>query len=210
MKLNKIEILKYSAYLILSTLIIGLGWLSTNMYQNSASYIKIKELSSSKLNLKTQNESELVLIYIGCSTCAAANHQQLPSAIKKLKLKLDNYASENDLVFHSIGVSKEVNLTQELEYLSKFGSFSEISIGKNWSNNIILKYIWDDFGGRAVVPQIIVTKRDYQRITSATNGTFYRGIADEKILLTKYGPNSIINWLNLDAPLPIDNSTSTL
>lgn len=210
MKLMKNDLFKYSTYLIISSLLIIFGWFFSNIYQNSASYIKITDLNSSEKNLKTQNKSDLVLIYIGCSTCAAANHEQLPSAIKKLKINLDNFASNNDLEFHSIGVSKEVNPTQELKYLSKFGSFSEISIGKNWSNSIILKYIWDDFGGRPVVPQIIVTKRDYEEISSSSNSTFYRGIANEKILLTRYGPNGIINWLNIGAPLPLDNSQESL
>lgn len=114
-------------------------------------------------NMVPQGESELVIIYIGSSSCAASNIEELISPIKELKEKVSKHANYLNTGFHSIGVSKDQVSIEELKHLSKHGTFNEVIIGKSWSNLGVLKYIYNDFQGPPQIPQIIITKRNFKK-----------------------------------------------
>ncbi|SHE31330.1 hypothetical protein SAMN05443144_10131 [Fodinibius roseus] len=167
--------------------------------------INLKLYTLDNLNRTTfpddQKQYELAFIYIGCSTCSAANIEGLPSAIDIIKKNLKENASLYEYGFRTIGISKDYINTEGLVHLAKYGNFDEVMTGNGWSNTGILKYIYTDIPGKAAIPQILVTRRKFREIVN-NNIAAYRGIEKEVLLIRKVGTRDIIKWANQNAFLP--------
>jgi hypothetical protein len=128
---------------------------------------------------------------------------ELPQAYQRIKLKLQQKVAKYNFGLHTIGLSKDYIVEDELRHLSKYGAFDEIIIGNGWSNSGILKYIYDDLSGETGVPQLLVTKRKFKSINSGTESS-YRGLEFENLLTRKNGPINIMEWSKEDTLLPTD------
>jgi len=184
-------------------LFISVGYFLPEMYQSLRFTSKDNNLETDTAISTTQGQYELVLIYIGCSTCGASNVEGLPDSFIKIKEFLNNRADKYGYAFHTIGISKDEKIKDELMHLSKYGNMNEIIVGNDWSNTGILKYIYNDFPGPASIPQIIVAKRKFRAISNYSQ-TFYRAIEDEAVLMRKIGPDEIKEYAENKAPIPTD------
>lgn len=149
----------------------------------------LDDLNKSIINTE-QREYELVLIYIGCSTCGAANKKELPIAYIEIKENLKQKALSEGLGFKTIGISKDFINTEGLVHLSKFDSFDDIMTGNGWSNMGILRYVYTDIPGKAATPQVLVTRRKFGTIVN-DDITSYRGIEEEILITRKVGLQNI-------------------
>jgi hypothetical protein len=81
----------------------------------------------------------------------------------------------------------------------RVGAFDEISVGGNWTNSAVVRYLGGDFGPaypKAGVPQVIVLEREIdQQITSLH-------VSPERELARYVGTRDIWNWARQGAPLP--------
>lgn len=128
---------------------------------NSFNNVKFKGISQlSSVSQKTQ----IALIYIGSSTCSAANDENFSTVLVSLKKKLELYSTQNNLGFTSIGVSKDLDINDGLHHLSKILNFNEVSVGNNYANILINKYVWSEYSGKldAAIPLIIISKRVFK------------------------------------------------
>ena len=140
---------------------------------------------------------QLALIYIGSSTCGAANQPTVPASVKKLKRLLQQRARSNGYSFTAIGVAKEWVAGNGLAHLEKFGTFDQIITGGSSLNEGALKYMWQDLPGEAATPQVVVLKRN---VVTPEGSGFY-GTTDEEVLLRKIGVVELKRWADQDAPL---------
>lgn len=137
-------------------------------------------------------KNSIVSIYIGCSTCPAADAKFLPGLVKAINDSLNIIAHEKGYKLIKIGVAKEENgLDEGINYLNKFDNFDEISVGNNWANLSIEKYIWEIKSSIPATPKLVITKRVYQELA---NGRIDYSNKKEKIIANLTGSSEIIGF----------------
>ncbi len=107
--------------------------------------------------------NEIVLIFIGSSTCSSSKESKLPDILSSA---LDRYRIESNkrgYRFNSVGITIENSVSDGLKYLSSFSEFDEISVGNSLSNIALQRYFWQhwDHPHNAASPQVIIAKRIY-------------------------------------------------
>ena len=135
-------------------------------------------------------EHDILLVYIGSSTCGFANDSALPEVIEGAKLALHQHATDNGLSFSAIGVSIDWDPTRGYAHLAKMGRFDEIMTGRRlWGVGVS---VWQEF--IAGTPQVLV-------VTHATD-TQLLPIASDNVVVRKLGFGPIADWVDAGAPLP--------
>lgn len=175
-------------YTIGAIVLIMIGYMIPPIYTNYTLKRDVNTiLTDERFN---QNEFEIVLVYIGNSTCPASNIEGLDFSLKMIKDKLALQGKSKGYGVKFIGVSTGSHYENELRHLSKFGSFDEIIIGNGWSNLGVLKYFYDDFRGLAATPQLIISLRRFDKIDGSTRVS-NRGVIGERIIFRKLGAGEI-------------------
>lgn len=151
----------------------------------------------------TKVGKEIVLIYIGSSSCAYANDEALPSLIENLKLALQRKASEKEYMFTTIGVAIDWFTEKGVEHLTKFGTFDEVIAGRKWQSTGARRFFWEALPGQAATPQVLVIARDVQAPTDEQPEQPFQ-VANETLLVRKLGSDEIKDWLEQGTPLPQD------
>jgi len=103
--------------------------------------------------------TQLVLLFVGSSSCPWSNDPVLPQAIETLKLRLAEFSHAHGFGFRAIGVAKDWNLESGVRHLTRFGAFDEVSIGSNWTNTVLLDHLWER-GITASTPSISLFRQD--------------------------------------------------
>lgn len=86
---------------------------------------------------------QLVLLFVGSSSCRGSNDPELPPLIGSLKADLADYAAERDMGFETYGVAVDWATDEGIQHLASFGEFDEVAVGNNWMNSILLDYVWE-------------------------------------------------------------------
>jgi hypothetical protein len=119
--------------------------------------------------------NEIVLIYIGCSTCGAAQHPDLTGFFQEIKEYLQEVSREYEHEFMTIGVSSEHDIFRGMAHLKNISAFDEISTGNGLGNRTLQFYIWEHSRNITTsgLPQVLISKRTYQ--------TYNNGIQEEAV-----------------------------
>ena len=141
---------------------------------------------------------ELLLIYVGSSTCGWSNRPELQQMVRGLKIELRSRALMEGRSFAAIGIARDRRASDGLSHLDKFGLFDEVAAGHGWANSGLQKYIYGsgEMAGRAVTPQIILVSRRLHYPAGHVS------IADEHVLLRRTGLDQISEWVDDGAPIP--------
>ena len=98
---------------------------------------------------------ELVLVYVGSSSCTSSKDPELPPAVERLKVDLAMFAQDRQWGFRATGIAVDWRTAQGVSYLDDFGTFDEISVGYNWQNSTVVKYAWDE-GIHPATPAVLI------------------------------------------------------
>ncbi len=150
---------------------------------------------------RRENGPQLVMAYVGSSTCGWSNTPGLPHAVESIKLQLAKYAKERGWSFKAVGVALDWSPELGFEHLTKFGRFDEISAGYNWGNTFAARYLWSDDTTEPMTPQVLVYKRFYVAPKDSTDELYF-GERDRLLLVTKPGRQAIVEWADSGAVLP--------
>ena len=142
---------------------------------------------------------ELVMVFIGSSTCAYSNHDALPALIEDAKLKLRSKSVAEGWSFSVIGVSVDWRTSDGITHLSKFGHFDEIMTGRKW-HGTAAEFYSRKIPGINATPQILVFGRDHAQ----NHGEAMESAPKEMPIHRVVGLEHIENWLNRGLPLPQD------
>lgn len=141
-------------------------------------------------------ENDILLVYIGSSTCGFANNPELPEIIERAKIATQQHAVDTGFSFSAIGVSIDWDPTRGHAHLAKMGHFDETMTGRrNWGVGFD---IWQEFV--AGTPQVLVVRH-------ARNEQLLPVVSDN-VVVRKAGFNSIANWVNAGTPLPPSTKSS--
>lgn len=137
---------------------------------------------------------EVVLVFIGASFCGAHKRPGFAETVERAKVGLARRTVAQGKQFSAVGISLDWKPTEALAFLERFGSFDQVSLGRNWTNDSALRYIWKDLPGEPVVPQILVIER-YVQTAPAID------IRDERVVKRIAGADQIAAWVEQGAPL---------
>lgn len=141
-------------------------------------------------NRTTGIESHLVVVFVSASFCAANGTEGFEEGVKSVmaKLKERGPGLGYDRV-HTIGLSVDVHAVDGIEYLSKFGNFTEIISGANWTNSGSIRYLLKKNNVGLVIPQIVILRRRVNRRQRGLN------IIEEDVVAVLKGADRIISGL---------------
>lgn len=137
---------------------------------------------------------EVVLVFIGASFCGAHKRPGFAAAVERAKVELSRRAAAEGRQFSAVGVSLDWKPAEALAFLENFGSFDQVSLGRNWTNDSALRYVWKDHPGDPVVPQILVIERHVQTAPAID-------VRDERVVKRIAGADAIAAWVEQGAPL---------
>lgn len=140
--------------------------------------------------------NEIVLVYIGSSTCVWCQVEDLPTVISDIREAVGAQATRANNGFAAIGVSIDSDVGSGVAHLQKVGPFHEVSAGRRWRNIGALKYAAEDYVGRLGTPQVVVIRRS---IGKPGMPTFSEG----EVLVRKVGLRELRSWLASGAKIPV-------
>lgn len=148
---------------------------------------------------------ELVMVYIGASTCGPSNDARLPGWLREAEDTLQLRARRGDASVVVVGVARELDVATGMAHLARMAAFDEVSAGLREKNHLSQKYISRDFSGAAATPQILILLREYDELPL---GGLDAGSVRETLLLRRVGLLEIEHWLHLGTPIPSITSNS--
>lgn len=140
-------------------------------------------------------DEELVVVFIGRSTCGASRVTGLAERMRSLRDTAERRAREQGRRAVFVGVATDPVLADGLAFLEAFGRFDEVIVGRGWLNHGLLRYVREDHPGPASIPQVVVYTR-----TVTPAGTRME-LGPETLLLRKVGVPAIRAWAEAGFPL---------
>jgi len=147
------------------------------------------DLPAAELIHERTKDTEIALIFFGCSSCPAANDEILPEVLVEIAERLKEYAAAEGYDFTFIGVSNEGRVKKGLNYLTGIASFDEVALGNAMSNVALQRYVWQTFNHplSASTPQVIIAKRKYLSRSIGEGSLVRPEILSEEIMVRRIG-----------------------
>ena len=166
---------------------------------------------------EVQSGPQLVMVYVGSSTCPWANQRSLPEALETIKVRLAAVAREHGMGFKAVGLAVDWLPERGIAHLKRFGHFDEVAAGGGWGGTLALRYLWSDTQVGAATPQVLVYTRVFLAPAEATDPFLYEE-RERRTRAVKRGFAEIVEWsesrvpLNLSVPgdAQADPASSTL
>ncbi len=128
---------------------------------------------------------QLVLLFVGSSTCSVSADPELPDLIERLKLMVSEYADRNGLAFRASAIAVDWWPERGLRFLEPFGAFDEVSVGGNWTGHGLIRQTWDH-GLEPATPGVYILRREL--VVEGDSLNLARlGLDDEQLLLHRQG-----------------------
>ena len=137
----------------------------------------------------TGKKQEIVLVYIGSSTCGWSNVPELPGVVEEIKRGVYSWAKKEELDFVAIGIARDISVRAGLRHLEKFGLFDEVVAGRSWANGGFQEYVYGEMSGPGVTPQVVVVLRRMDYKNTGQVVTEWR-----RVLVRLVGLGEIIEW----------------
>lgn len=136
--------------------------------------------------------TELLIVFIGASDCAAASAPWFPETFRSLGESLATQANQAGMRPVRIGVALDSDRKAGLAFLDRMGEFDEISVGRSWLNQASLRYLIRDIPADAAVPQVVVLAH------SIATEDSWMIVSPEVLLERKIGLQEIQDWEQTD------------
>lgn len=133
---------------------------------------------------------QIEMVYIGTSQCGWSDRPDFPRIIDGLKTRLAAAAHMRGMTFRAIAIDPEWSVEKGEKYIEKLGLFDEVSIGYNWGNSMMLKYIWN-VGMTASTPVVLIYSR-YVIGPDISNESARYGEKDRRLLIEEAGYHAIV------------------
>lgn len=144
-----------------------------------------------------QSGTELVMVYVGSTSCGPCHSPEVKSALEAAKVALAERARREGKTFVAVGVATDYIVEEGIEFLASSGRFDEIVVGRNWLNSASLAHLWRSEGveDRVVaIPGVVVFEQEVSlgEIVEAS---------EPRYLVELAGADAIPAWAEAGAPL---------
>lgn len=144
--------------------------------------------------------TELVIIVIGTSDCPGCVWEPFQESIKTLRDSVRHRATARGWSVTTIGVAMDYNVMNGLRFIDGLGEVDEISVGNNWINSLLLRYLWIDNPGPPIIPQVIILKRTIEMSNESGPSSL-----TETVLHRQIRGQGIADWVTAGAPFSMEN-----
>lgn len=134
---------------------------------------------------------ETMIVFLVSPNCNACNNPKLPEAWDRVVRQVARDAESSGKLTRTAVVLSATPRAGS-EFVGRFGDFDELQLGRKWHNSGALKYVYSDFRGPAVVPQIIVLQRSIRKQPDGSPS-----ISDERVIQRRYGLQEIFSWVGM-------------
>ena len=137
---------------------------------------------------------EIVVVYIGAGGVDGA----MAGLADSVRLAAARQITGPGRQFRLHGISIDPEVDAGVRDLARVGAFDEISVGGNWTNSAVVRYLGGDFGRdypTTAVPQVIVLERDIDNQITTLH------VGPERELARYVGTDKIWDWARHGAPL---------
>lgn len=138
---------------------------------------------------------EVIAIYFGTEGTDAQSG--MIDAVRNMRIALQHQAGAAGQRFVLHGVSLEPSVDGGIKHLARFGVFDEISVGGNWTNSAVVRYLGGDMSNRdrAAIPQVVLLEREVRQ-----EGSRSLLVGPEHELGRYVGTGQISAWVARGAP----------
>jgi hypothetical protein len=138
---------------------------------------------------------QVIAVYLG--TVGTDSRSGMVPAIRDMRAALTRQTAATGREFIARGVSLEPSVEDGLNHLSLFGSFDEVSLGGNWTNSAVVRYIGGNIdSATSGIPLVVLLERE---VTPGHNKLL---VGPEHEIGRFVGTAEIGNWVRRGAPLP--------
>jgi hypothetical protein len=135
---------------------------------------------------------EVIAVYVG----AEGTDGGMTPVVASMQAALRQQATAGSFRFLSRGVSIEPTVQDGLRHLARLGTFDELSVGDNWGNSAVVRYL----GGESKdsvrsIPQVVLVERE-ARVDARTIE-----FGPERVLGRYIGVDVIEAWVKRGAPI---------
>jgi len=106
---------------------------------------------------------ELVLVFVGGASCPASGTEGVQRDWAKAGRLLQRAAAENGWRLRRIGVAHSSDPRKGMRFLSRLGDFDEVAVGSGSAAIGLRRYVYADFPGPMLIPQVVVIFRRHDR-----------------------------------------------
>jgi hypothetical protein len=140
---------------------------------------------------------EVIAVYLGTEGTDARSG--MVQAVRDMRTALQRQAASSGRHFISRGVSLEPSVEGGLRHLALLGAFDEVSLGGNWTNSSVVRYLGSDMSDhqRAVIPQVVLLEREVRQ-----DGKEMLLVGPEREIGRFIGADQIASWVRTGAQLP--------
>ena len=149
--------------------------------------------ASARPNATRIRTHEYVVVYVGVEGVDGA----MAGLADTVRLAAARRIKGPGEAFKLHGISLDPQVDAGVRDLARVGAFEEISVGGNWTNSAVVRYLGGDFGPdpKASVPQVIVLERDIDDQIASLH------VGPEHELARYIGTKEIWDWARQGAPL---------
>jgi len=138
--------------------------------------------------------TEVVMVFVGSSLCRANSEEGFPAAMERAKVAAARRAAAEGKRFRAIAVAIDDDPGAGWKFVRKFGRFDEVSLGGNWINHDVVRYVWRDFPFRPGIPQVVVVERQVRKGKTSVE------VSPEHEVRRLLGTEEIRRWGDAGAP----------
>lgn len=141
--------------------------------------------------------SELLIVYIGSTTCSWSNAPELATSFRVIVDSLRQRAAAEGLFASVIGVDLDARVGREMQHLAHLGPFDQLSLGGGFANELGLQATWGDFAGPSgtPTPQVIVLRRGLRKVSRRGEPLVLR-VDRPDVIARHVGLSEILAWVD--------------
>ena len=145
----------------------------------------------------TVEVTEVIAVYVGSTGTDSLTGMARVLSDMGTALRRQTASSGRGLIMR--GVSIEPSVEGGIRHLSRLGAFDEVSVGGNWTNSAVVRYLGANDGrvSDSTIPELILLER-----TVRSDNTRMLQVGPERELTRFAGVDRISGWVARGAPLP--------
>lgn len=138
---------------------------------------------------------ELVMVYLGATSCGPCRAPEMPRLLDSLKILLQQRATAEGRQFRAVIVALDWVPDSGLILAREDGHWDEINTGRNWFSLGAAQFIWADSTVTPAMPQVLVYEQDMTMGARVAMGPMH-------ILQRIHAEDAIARWVRQGAPIP--------
>jgi hypothetical protein len=141
--------------------------------------------------------TEVIAVYVGSPGTDSMTGMAHVLSDMGTALRRQTASSGRGLIMR--GVSIEPSVEGGIRHLSRLGAFDEVSVGGNWTNSAVVRYLGVSDGrvSDSPIPELVLLER-----TVRSDNTRMLQVGPERELTRFVGLDKINAWVARGAPLP--------